>query len=196
MRPTWRAGGAFGAMLLIAACGSAAAPTSTTRPSAKASSSPTPMVFASTLYPYSITLPTGWIANAATTTWDGTGAPAGDEPVVDAFENPSLAAMAFGSATPAKSPLAAWVADGIAANFLVHGDRCPQTPNSVEPVTIGGQPGKLVAWNCSETLINAAFTVANGYGFRFVFRDPNIPAATDAADRATFTTMLESVVFH
>ena len=154
------------------------------------------MVFASRRYPYSITLPSGWIANSASSTWDGTGAPAGDEPTVDEFENPRLTGTAFGQAAPTTSPLAAWVADGIAANFRVHGDRCPQTPNSVEPVTIGGQPGQLVAWDCSGTLINEAFTVVNGYGYRFVFRDPSIDAATDPTDKATFTTMLGSVAFH
>jgi hypothetical protein len=155
------------------------------------------VVFTSTRYPYSITLPISWVATPAIETWDGTGAPVGrDEPTADAFGNPGLnRQMAFGQATPTKSLLAAWVADGIAANFQVHSGRCPQRPTSVEPVTIGGQPGTLVAWNCG-TLINAAFTVANGYGYRFVFLDPAIQAATDPDDHATFTTMLGSVVFH
>ena len=181
--------------LLIAACGSAATPTGTARPTATASSSPTAVVFASTHYPYSITLPIGWVATPARTTWDGTGAPTYDDPPVDEFENPGLTGLAFGFATPTTSLLAAWVADGIATNFRVHGDTCPRTPNAVEPITIGGQPGTLVAWSCG-ILINTAFTVARGYGYRFVFRDPSIHAYTDPGDKATFTTMLGSVAFH
>ena len=155
------------------------------------------MVFASTRYPYSITLPIGWVASPAVTTWDGTGAPAIEDTSVDAFGpvGESQTFGAFGSAAPTTSRLAAWVAAGIAANFQVHSDTCPQRPDSVQPVTIGGQPGTLVALNCG-ILINTAFTVANGYGYRFGFRDPAIQAATDPADHATFTTMLGSVVFH
>jgi len=169
-------------------------PASTATASGAAASSPTPVVFASTRYPYSITLPIGWVATPARVTWDGTGAPTSDDPAVDVF-GPVGEGTAFGSAARTTSSLAAWVADGIATNFRIHSDTCPQTPYSVESVTIGGQPGTLVAWNCG-ILINAAFTVANGYGYRFVFRDPTIQAATDPADKATFTTMLGSVAFH
>jgi hypothetical protein len=155
------------------------------------------VVFASTRYPYSITLPIGWAAIPAPVTWDGTGAPTIEDPWVDAFA-PAGRGFAFGAfayATRTTSSLAAWVADGIAATFRFHSDTCPQNPDSVESVTIGGQPGTLAAWNCG-ILINTAFTVANGYGYRFGFRDDGIHAATDPADHATFTTMLESVVFH
>jgi len=203
MGQTWRACAAVGAALLIATCSPAAtrsgAPTGTLLPTATATafSSPTPVVFASTRYPYSITLPIGWVASPAVETWNGSGAPAIEDTAVDAFGpvGERVTSGAFGSAAPTKSLLAAWVADGIAANFRIHGDTCPQTPDSVEPVRIGGQPGTLVAMNCG-ILINTAFTVANGYGYRFGFRDPAIQAATDPADHATFTTMLGSVVFH
>jgi len=82
---------------------------------ATASSSPTPVVFASTRYPYSITLPIGWVASPAVTTWDGTGAPAIEDTAVDAFGpvGERVTFGAFGSAAPTKSLLAAWVADGI-----------------------------------------------------------------------------------
>jgi hypothetical protein len=194
-------------VLLVACTQAPAAPTGTQTPAAQtdtpvpattasgeAASSGTPVVFSSTRYPYSITLPIGWVATPASATWDGTGAPTSDDSAVDLF-GPVGVGTAFVSAAPMTSLLAAWVADGIAANFRIHGDTCPQTPDSVEPVTIGGQPGTLVAWNCG-ILINAAFTVAHGYGYRFAFRDPRIQAATDPADKATFTTMLGSVVFH
>jgi hypothetical protein len=188
-------------MLLIAACSPAAthpgAPTGKRSPTATASSSPTPVVFTSTPYRYSITLPIGWIAEPATSTWDGIGAPNFMDTAVDVF-GPANESVTFGvsaAAAPTTSLLAPWVALGIAETFRIHGDTCPQKPDSVEPVTIGGQPGTLVAWNCG-ILINSAYTVVNGYGYIFTFRDPNFQAATDPTDKATFTTMLGSVVFH
>jgi len=198
----WRTCAAFSAALLIAACSPAAAPTGTPPPSANATaaaaaSSPTGTVFTSTRYKYSITLPKGWVATAATATWSGTTAPIFDDPVVDAFGLLGDV-KAFGSAAPTTSSLADWVADGIKTNILLHGDECQQTPAPSEPITIGGQPGTFVAWNVASCLhlINMAFTVVNGTGYRFVFRDPATQAVTDPADKATFTTMLGSVVFH
>jgi hypothetical protein len=201
MGPAWRARAAFGAVLLLAACSPAATqsgvPISTRSSTATASTSPTPVVFASTPYRYSITLPIGWIAEPATTTWNGVGAPNFMDTAVDVF-GPAGESATFGvsaAAAPTTSTLAPWVALGIAENFRIHGDTCPETPDSVEPVTIGGHPGTLVAWNCG-ILINSAYTVVNGYGYIFTFRDPAIQAATDPADHATFMTMLGSVVFH
>ena len=116
--------------------------------------------------------------------------------MVDAFGPAGEATKAFVSAAPTTSLLAAWVADGIRTNASIHGNECPQTPDSTEPVTIGGQPGTLAEMNCG-LLINLAFTVVNGYGYRFVFRDPAFKtAATDPADKAMFMTLLASVVFH
>jgi hypothetical protein len=209
MGATWRACAAFGAALLIAGCSQspAASPTGTSLPAATPSSeaapSPTAVVFASKRYHYSITLPIGWVATPSSVTWDGQGAPTIEVPMVDRFEpaagEGSVTSFgptgAFGLAAPTKSKLKAWVANGIRTTLRVHADTCPQKPDSVEPVTIGGQPGTLVAYNCG-ILINTAFTVANGYGYLFVFRDPTVQAATDPADHATFTTMLRSVVFH
>ena len=154
------------------------------------------MVFASKVYPYSITLPSGWVADAASAKWSGTTAPIFDDAVVDKF-GPVGEVRVFGSAAPTTSLLAAWVADGIKTNFLLHGDVCPETPDSTEPVTIGGQPGTLALLKCQGVAFRGmAFTVANGYGYRFAFRDPADRPATDPADKATFTTMLGSIVFH
>jgi hypothetical protein len=168
-------------------------PAASASDSGAAAAPSTPVVFASTLYPYSITLPIGWVPLPAVTTWDGKSAAAIDDAAVDAF-GPARAPVAFGSAARTTSPLATWVADGIAASFRDHSDTCPQTPDSTEPIMIGGQPGTLVAWNCG-ILINTAFTVVNGYGYRFGFRDPSVQAATNPADKALFTTLLGSVVF-
>jgi hypothetical protein len=187
------------AQLAVAGCSGSAAPTGSPLPAATASTSgiagasQTPVVFASAQYPYSISLPIGWTGTAARAAWDGTGAPTIDDPAMDVF-GPAGNGTAFGAAAKTTSSLATWVADGIATNFQVHSDTCPQTPGMDEPVTIGGQPGTLVGWNCG-ILINTAFTVVNGYGYRFAFRDPAVAAATDPADKATFTTMLGSIVF-
>jgi hypothetical protein len=150
-------------------------------------------VFTSTVYPYSITLPAGWTVYPATAAWDGRGAPGDDAPDVDLFRLP-LAASAFAFAAPTKDVLKAYVNDAVARNARFHGDTCPAEPESIEPVKIGDESGALISWNCG-ILINLAVTVHAGTGFHFVFRDPAVHAATNAADKATFTALLSSVSF-
>ena len=103
------------------------------------SGAPTSTVFASERYPYSITLPPGWVALPAVTTWDGKSAPAIDDAAVDAY-GPERAPVALGSAARTTSSLATWVADGIAASYRDHSDTCPQTPDATQSVMIGGHP--------------------------------------------------------
>lgn len=167
------------------------ASTGTPAPSAIATASSSAAgVFTSARYHYSITLPIGWVATPALETWDGTGAPAIDDPAMDVFGG-----SAFGAAAPTTSSLAKWVADGIAISYQEHSNTCPEKPGMVEAVSIGGQPGTLVGWNCG-ILINTAYAVVNGYGYRFGFRDVSVAAATDPTDKATFTAMLASIAFH
>lgn len=181
--------------LVVVLVGCAQAPAASTgTPVPAVSSSPATGVFDSKLYPYSIKLPAGWVARGALEPWLGDGAPTIDDPAVDWF-GPVGVGTSFASAVRTSSPLATWVANGIAMNYQVHSSTCPEKPDVVEPVTIGGQPGTLEQMNCG-ILINTAYTVFNGYGYRFGFRDPAVHAATDPADKATFTTMLASVVFH
>src|ERR1051325_11626775 len=65
---SWRACAALGAALLVAACSHSpaalpsASSTGTPLPTATVSAPASPVVFASTRYPYSITLPIGWAA--------------------------------------------------------------------------------------------------------------------------------------
>ena len=181
---------AIGTLALIAGPRNVGGPTPTATPTP--TSTPTPLVFTSARYRYSITLPTGWVATPARAIWDGTTAPIFNDPVVDAF-GPVGDVGAFVSAAPTTRSLAAWVADGIATNARVHSvdSGCSNfaTPDSVESITIGGQPGTLVGFkNCF--FVNMAFTVVNGYGYRFAFRDPM------TMNSPTITTMLGSVVFH
>jgi hypothetical protein len=173
---------------------SAAVATASIRPSSSASAAATSsIVFESATYHYSVHLPAGWTAAPASVVWDGSGAPGYDDPAADRFSGPaSAAAFAFGA--PTQQVLSAYVASVTADNFKFHGDTCPEKPEVVEPITIGGEPGTLIAWNCG-ILINVAATVHRGTGYHFVFRDPAVHAATDPTDKAVFLALLSSVTF-
>src|SRR5581483_5164833 len=193
MGPTWRACAVFVAALLIAACGSSAPPTGTTSPAA---SSPPPGVFVSARYKYTIKLPDGWVGTQSDVEWAGTTWLAVDNPAVDVFGPAGGDGAAYGAAAPTTESLDAWAADGTASNLDEHKAFCPAKPQTVvEPVVIGGQPGTLQSMNCG-ILIMTAFAVVHGTGYEFGFRDPAVQAATDPTDKATFTTMLASVVYH
>jgi hypothetical protein len=185
---------AIGVLALVTAPRDVGGPGPSLSPSPTASNAaaPTPPVFSSARYRYSITLPSGWVTTPASATWDGTTAPIFNDPVVDAF-GPAGDVGAYVSAAPTTSSLEAWAADGIATNARVHaadsGCASFDTPGPVEPITIGGQPGEIIGFpNCF--FVNMAFTVVNGYGYRFAFRDPM------TMNSPTITTMLASVVFH
>ncbi len=166
-------------------------PTPTPTPTAATS----PSTFTSKLYAYSIAVPPGWTATWSTSRWDGGGAPDIQDLVNDNFVSPGTAAM-IAAAAPTSTDLATYTADGIAAAYAVHKDTCPgaQHPDSVESITVGGEPGELESINCG-ILINIAYTVHAGQGYRFTFRDPAVHLATDPTDRATFIAMLASVEF-
>jgi hypothetical protein len=138
-----------------------------------------------------LTLPAGWISNQGAAKWDGASFFSYDSPDVDEFVSPSTP-LAFGVSAPWKRDLASDVRFWIAWILQNHGDTCPHEPNSRTPITIGGQPGVLLAYDCG-ILINLAITVRSGFGYYFTFRDPGVQAATDPTDRATFIRMLTSV---
>jgi hypothetical protein len=166
-----------------------------TRPTPTPTTPASPTTFTSRLYAYSISVPPGWTATSSTSRWDGGGAPDIQDLVNDNFVSPGSPAMIAASA-PTSKDLATWTADGIAATYTVHKDTCPaaQHPDSVESITIGGEPGELESINCG-ILINVAYTVHAGQGYRLTFRDPAIHAATDPTDKATFLAMLASFQF-
>ncbi len=190
------------AVLALAACstGSPSAsvsPSANTSPSEAPSISPSPSVepttFISETYGYSLTLQGGWTPVQASAVWDGKGSPGSDDAVADQFIGPA-AASSWAFAAPTTRDLAAYVKGTIEGTVEDHGDTCPATPDAQVPVEIGGQPGKLLAWNCG-ILINQAVTVENGLGYFFGFRDPSVQAASDAADRKLFLELLRSVQF-
>ena len=170
-------------------------PSAVTSPSssASASASASAATFTSPLYGYTVTLPAGWTAQAATVKWDGQGAPGNDDPAVDRFLGTG-SASAFGFAAPISSDLSGYATDVIARNAKFHGDTCPPKPDSTEQTTVGSEPGAFIAWNCG-ILINLAVTLHQGTGYEFVFRDPGVHQATDPTDRATFDSILGSVSF-
>jgi hypothetical protein len=165
--------------------------TTATATEAATTSAAAPTSFTSTTYGYSVTLPADWTSAAATLPWDGQSASVHDDPAADQWIGPG-SASAWALAARTNKDLSTFVKERIAANFATHGSRCPEKPAAQEPVTIGGAPGVLAAWNCG-ILINLGFAVHNGVGYLFGFRDPAVHAATDAADRATFVALLESL---
>lgn len=159
---------------------------------------PTPEAFStftSRLYSYSISVPPGWTATWSASRWDGGGAPDIQDLVNDNFVSSGTMAM-IAAAAPTTKNLAAYTADGIASTYAVHKGTCPaaQHPESVESITVGGEPARLESINCG-ILINVAYAVHAGQGYRFTFRDTAVHAATNAADKATFLAMLASVEF-
>ena len=201
-----RTGSFLLAILVVAACRNEASPGS----SAETSSSPiapavtisaaaattialTPTSFTSETYRYTLTLPAGWTSAQASKTWDGKTGLKSDSAEVDQFLAPADV-TSTGVAAPSDQTLAASTDALIAATVQYHSDTCPPTPEAQDPITIGGDPGMLVAWNCG-ILINIAVTVHNGVDYQFLWRNPAVHAATDPTDRSEFLSMLESVQF-
>ena len=179
---------------VITSCSSAGSPASSpTTPSQTASQPSAPGTFTSATYGYSVRLPVSWISAQATSKWDGHAGLTIESPQVDKFESGSTAVL-WATAAPWSQDLAAWTTYAIHWTNQFHGDSCTAAPASTTPITIGGQPGVLLAYDCG-VLINNAVTVHSGVGYWFVFRDPGVYAATDPTDHATFLTMLRSVQF-
>jgi len=197
------------AALVPAACGDASSDTSasSSKPSASTAAvvagsvtaaattgGSTASPFASGVYRYALAVPAGWQAVAAKRAWDGSGAaPTHEDPDADEWSRPDGASV-FAFAAPTRHHLTGYAREWIARTAAEHGDTCPNPPAAREPVTIGGDSGVLLAWDCG-ILIDIAVAVHDGAGYAFVFRDPNVHAATDPADHETFVRLLRSVKF-
>lgn len=151
------------------------------------------MPWTSTVYGYSLTVPAGWASHPAVTAWDGTGLPGHDEPEADLFDNAGPTSL-WVLSTPTTRTLADQVKQVIAGTVTDHSDTCPPAPATQEPVTVGGEPGVLLSYDCG-LLINLWVAVHDGMAWVFGFRDAAIDAATDPADRTRFLEVLESVTF-
>jgi len=153
---------------------------------------PTPNVFRSPLYGYSIVVPTGWSATPATTLWDGKTAPSLG-PNVDQLAGPHL--IVLGYAGSYAGNLTAFVQDQIAAIARDHADTCPSNALQLnQPTTIGGEAGVLLGLNCGAR-IDTVLTVHDGIGYGFTVRDAAFSSTLDPTDFATVQTMLGSVIF-
>jgi hypothetical protein len=168
--------------------------TATAAAAPTASSAAATTAFSSDAYGYTVAVPAGWQATAATAAWDGSApAPTHEDAQADVLSRPDGATTAAISAATTMG-LPAYAAAWIARTAAEHGDTCPGRPVAREQVSIGGEPGVLLAWNCG-ILINIAVAVHGGAGYAFVFRDPGVHAATDPADHDDFVRVLRSVRF-
>lgn len=189
------------ALFVITSCGGAGSSSSppsstnavTTPPSQSASQSTAPGTFTSATYGYTVTVPVTWTSAQATSRWDGRTGLNIASPAVDKFEAGS-AEVVWAVATPWKGDLAAWTKFSIDWTNQFHGDSCTAEPATRTPVTIGGQPGVLLAYDCG-VLINVGATVHSGIGYWFTLKDEAVQAATDPTDHAMFLRILRSVRF-
>jgi hypothetical protein len=171
-------------MLTVPGLGPAGGPTS--------SPTPTPNVFRSPLYSYSLVVPTGWSATPATTRWDGVSA-ASLGPNVDQVAGPHL--IVLGYAGPYAGNLTTFVQQQITASLRDHSDTCPSNALQLnQPTTIGGEPGVLLGFNCGAR-IDQAITVHGGIGYAFTIRDLAFAANLDPTDLASVRSMLDSLIF-
>jgi len=191
-------GSLFAAVTLVASCsGSASAPTSATTGSATptlSSSAAAHTTFTSARYGYTLTPPAQWSTVQAAYKWDHRSGLTIESLEVDKFISGVTGRGAFAVARRWHGDLAAYTTFLIAWTHRTHGDTCPPKPDTRNPVTIGGRPGVLLAYNCG-ILINIAATVQHGVGYQFVFRDSGVSAASDPADHAAFLQILRSVQF-
>jgi hypothetical protein len=138
-------------------------------------------------------VPAGWSALAATARWDGVAGVKSDSPEVDRWISKAEPG-AWGSAAAYAKDLASYTKKAIADTTKYHGDTCTAPPEAQETISIGGEAGALLSYNCG-ILINIGVTVHKGTGYTFGFRDPAVHAATDPTDRAIFTDLLKSLRF-
>jgi hypothetical protein len=191
------------ALLLIASCSASSTPSSSSPASSQTGSTPRssgssqvsadPTTFTSASYGYTLTVPAGWTSRQAFEKWDIQSELDGASILADLLGQPSESRGIFVAAARWKRDLAAYTTYLIAWNAHYH-EFCPQRPNTRNSVTIGGQPGVLLAYNCG-ILVNIAATVQDGVGYLFTFVDHGVAAATDPTDHATFLKVLRSVQF-
>jgi hypothetical protein len=148
---------------------------------------------ASTVYGYSVTLPTGWHLVAATRKWDGRSGLSSDAPEVDQFVG-DASASSWGVAAPFKGGLGAYADSLVAATTRYHSDTCPKRPEHVRDLRIKGRTGVLLEYDCG-ILINLAAFIHHGVAYQFGFRDPAVNASSDPNDHADFLRILRSLRF-
>jgi hypothetical protein len=153
---------------------------------------PTPNVFRSPLYGYSIVVPDQWKATPAVVRWDGKSGPSLG-PNVDQVAGPHL--IVLGYAGPFGGTLTAFVQDRIAASARDHSDTCPSNALQLnQPTTVGGEPAVLLGLNCGAR-IDQVITLHDGVGYAFTIRDAAFSPTLDPTDFAIAQSMLDSLIF-
>jgi hypothetical protein len=186
--------GLLAVVALAVGCSSATTSPSSASPahsSAPAASAPAAVpIFTSRHYGYTEALPTGWTGAQAAQQWDGTGAPGGEDSVVDLFQGPGgVQAWAYAAST--KENLRAFAQTTSRAAAAAH--PCPAVPQTDRAITIGGAPARLLSMHCppgSGFLVETAVTIHHGNAFVFASQNP---AGTTAADRAAFRKFLAGI---
>lgn len=159
--------------LVTSACGAGTVPPTavpSSPPAATASPSAVPTAatgstFRSSIYPYTMQLPSGWQAHP----------PSSDE---DFFDGPQDMTLTIGSGQPKPGQT---VGDRVAANRTEFPD-CTTDPTSDAPITLGGETGILWSLQCGPTLGLAANTIHNGVGYRLLVE---LPDGAEAMAQAT-----------
>ncbi len=151
-------------------------------------------IFTSRHYGYTEALPTGWRSpRQATRRWNGKGAPADTDTIVDHFVGPGgLEAWAY--AAPTTKNLAAYTRTTIRAAAAGH--PCPTVPRTNQAITIGGVPARLLNMQCppeSGFLVEIAVTVHRGTAFVFSSQHPPGTPVDKTADRAAFRKFLAGI---
>jgi hypothetical protein len=203
MRSVTNCSALLATVFLIASCSASSTTSSSSAASSHTDTTPRssgssqvsagPTTFTSATYRYTLTVPARWTSRQASEKWDIQSELDGTSILADLFGEPSESRGVFAAAARWKRDLAAYTTYLIAWNAHYH-EFCPQRPNTRTPVTIGGRPGVLLAYNCG-ILVNIAATVHRRVGYLFTFVDQGVAAATDPTDHATFLKVLRSVQF-
>jgi hypothetical protein len=173
---------------VLAGCSSslAGSPGAST-PRSGASGASATAAFTSRIYGYTVALPAGWSAQPGQR-MDGTGAPG----PVDVFRGqPHVAAWAFAVPRPASPAAYATAITRTTAQLP-----CPASPQTSQPVTIGGVPARLIGMRCPPhggALMLTAVTTRGQYTLVTTFEDSSGISSAEQADRAAFREFLAGI---
>jgi len=181
--------------IVLVGCGTnTAAPpsasTSVTAAAATPSSTVSQTKFVSTIYHYTITVPSGWNTYPATVAWTGKQAVSHAGPEVDLFSGSTLA---WGYALRTPKTLASFTP--LFNQQVAAAHPCPVKPETQRAFTIDGAPALVESLHCAPVtgiLVLSALVAKGGVIYVFQLQDP-ARVASDDADRAAFTQLLTSV---
>lgn len=163
-----------------------------TLPSDSAAQSPEggPVTFASTLYPYALTLAADQMLSdwrPATKPWDGKTRVDNGTSTTDWVQVVDGNLFAFGA--PTDAPMADFVDDLQAGAVAWHG--CDATPAIQEPLAADGTDGTLIAYACGTTPVVRWTTVRGDFGLTVV--ELLVNADDPEAARQRFTEIIKGL---